>query len=335
MTEKESMEGLMKKTLSRLSPKNHHFAKMDTSIGVAGLFHSVRGKNRPKVQIDHQLKDRTVRYLCWEVLGELEQSVFLAILELAARNGKPIPKDPKTDIGKAMRKELSGKDKAENLEGKGVLTTYRELLMMLKKTDGKKNYLLLKDALERLSRVRVEEVRGEAWVGGMNLISVVTDGENIGIGVNWRIAEILDGGRFVKIDRNENLSLNSDIARIIHVRLSSWMNSPPHSRTVGLDTLAEWVWGTGTNSDSKRQHRTRIRKALSELMQKTKWKVDFRGETAVIERPDQSVLSVTPNPYLLSQKPVPSVTNHRTDCHAPVLDLQEPEPFYEVYENPY
>jgi len=293
-------EGLMKKTLSRISPNTHHFAKMDTSIGVAGLFHSIRGKNRPKVQIDHQLKDRTVRYLCWEILGELEQSVFLAILEMAARSGKPIPENPKTDIGKAMRKELSGKDKSENLAGKGILTTYRELLMMLKKTDGKKNYLLLKDALERLSRVRVEEVQGESWRGGMNLISVVTDGENIGIGVNWRIAETLDGGRFVKVDRNENLSLNSDIARIIHVRLSAWMSSLPHSRTIGLDTLSDWVWGTGTNSDSRRQHRTRIRKALLEFDQKTNWKVDFQGKNVVIERPDQSVKSVT---------------NHRQDCH--------------------
>ena len=325
----------MKKTLSRISPKTDHFAKMDTSIGVAGLFHSVRGKNRPKVQIDHQLKDRTVRYLCWEILGGLEQSVFLAILEMAARTGKPIPANPKTDIGKVMRKELSGKDKAENLAGKGILTTYRELLMMLKKTDGKKNYLLLKDALERLSRVRVEEVQGETWRGGMNLIAIVTDGENIGIGVNWRIAETLDGGRFVKIDRNENLSLNSDISRIIHVRLSAWMSSPPFSRTIGLDKLSEWVWAVGTNSEARRQHRTRIRKALSELMQKTKWKVDFHGETAVIERPDQSVLSVTPHPYLLSQKSVPSVTNHRTDCHTLIPDLSALMPFCEVSENSY
>ena len=308
---------------------------MDTSIGVAGLFHSVRGKNRPKVQIDHQLKDRTVRYLCWEVLGELEQSVFLAILEMAARTGKPIPADPKTDIGKAMRKELSGKDKAEKLEGKGILTTHRELLMILDRTDGKKNYLLLKEGLERLSRVRVEEVRGESWAGGMNLISVVTDGDRIAIGVNWRVAETLDGGRFVRIDRNENLSLNSDIARIIHVRLSSWMSSPPHSRTLGLDTLAEWVWGTGINSDSRRQHRTRIRKALMELDQKTNWKVDFHGEKAVIERPDQSVLSVTPSPYLLSHLSVQTVTPPRTFCHTPYLDFSEQEPFCEVSENPY
>ncbi|MHB1910360.1 MAG: replication protein C, IncQ-type [Nitrososphaerales archaeon] len=308
---------------------------MDTSIGVAGLFHSVRGKNRPKVQIDHQLRDRTVRYLCWEVLGELEQSVFLAILEMAARTGKPIPADPKTDIGKAMRKELSGKDKAEKLEGKGMLTTHRELLMMLDRTDGKKNYLLLKEGLERLSRVRVEEVRGESWAGGMNLISVVTDGDRIAIGVNWRVAETLDGGRFVRIDRNENLLLNSDIARIIHVRLSSWMSSPPHSRTLGLDTLAEWVWGTGINSDSRRQHRTRVRKALMELDQKTNWKVDFHGEKAVIERPDQSVLSVTPSPYLLSHLPVQTVTPPRTFCHTPILDFPEQEPFCEVSENPY
>ena len=229
----------MKKTLSRLSPGSPHFAKLDTSIGVAGLFHSVRGKNRPKAEINHQLRDRTVRYLCWEVLGELEQSVFLAILELAARNGKALPKDPKTDIGKAMRKELSGKEKAEKLPAKGVLTTYSQLLKLMDRTDGKKNYLLLKDAMKRLSRVRVEEVQGEAWAGGMNLISVVTDGENIGIGVNWRVAETLDGGRFVKIDRNENLSLGSDIARIIHVRLSAWMSTPPFSRTIGLDKLSE------------------------------------------------------------------------------------------------
>jgi len=321
----------MKKTLSNA----HHFAKLDTSIGVAGLFHSVRGKNRPKVQIDHQLKDRTVRYLCWEVLGELEQSVFLAILEMAARTGKPIPADPKTDIGKAMRKELSGKDKAEKFEGKGILTTHRELLMMLDRTDGKKNYLLLKEGLVRLSRVRVEEVRGESWAGGMNLISVVTDGDRIAIGVNWRVAETLDGGRFVRIDRNENLSLNSDIARIIHVRLSSWMSSPPHSRTLGLNTLAEWVWGTGITSDSRRQHRTRIRKALMELDQKTNWKVDFHGENAVIERPDQSVLSVTPSPYLLSHLSVQTVTPPRTFCHTPFLDFPEQEPVCEVSENPY
>lgn len=325
----------MKKTLSKISHENPHFSKLDTSIGVAGLFHSVRGKNRPKAEINHQLKDRTVRYLCWEVLGELEESVFLAILEMAARTGKQIPVDPKTDIGKAMRKELAGKEKAEILAAKGVLTTYRELLKLMDRTDSKQNYLLLKDALQRLSRVRVEEVREEAWAGGMNLISVVTDGNRIAIGVNWRVAETLDGGRFVKIDRTENLSLDSDVARLIHVRLSSWISSMPYSRKVGLDTMSEWVWGTRRNSEERRQHRTRIRKALMELAQKTDWKVDFKDENALIERPDQSVHSVTPPPSKLSQTPVQTVTNPRPNCHSIIPDFQEQEPVYEGFENPY
>ena len=301
------------KILSRVD--SSHFSKMDTSIGVAGLFHSVRGKNRPKIQIDHKLKERTIRYLCWEVLGELEESLFLAILELAAINGKPVPSEPKTDIGKTMRKELSGKGMAEDLPAKGILTTYRQLLMMLKRVPNNKNYLLLKDALVRLSRVRVEEVRGEAWAGGMNLISVVTDGDHIAIAVNWRVAETLDGGRFVRIDRNENLSLNSDIARIIHVRLSAWMSSPPHSRTIGLDTLADWVWGAGANPEARRQHRTRIRKALVELAQKTNWKIDFQGENVTIEKPDLFAPSVTVNSLVASQSIALSVTNPRLLCH--------------------
>jgi hypothetical protein len=294
-----------------------HFAKIDTSIGVAGLFHSVRGKNRPKIQIDHQLKDRTVRYLCWEVLGELEQSVFLAILELAARSGKTVPPEPKTEIGKAMRKELSGKNKAECLPAKGILTTYRQLLTMLKRSDDNKNYRLLKEALSRLSRVRVEEVRGEAWSGGMNLISVITDGERIGIAVNWRVAETLDGGRFVKVDRTENLALASDIARILHVRLSAWMSSPPNSRSIGLDTLSEWVWGAGANPEARRQHRTRIRKALAELTQKTNWKIKFNGKNAMVEKSNVSERFVTVHSSTVSQSTEHSVTNSRANCHTP------------------
>ena len=321
------------KILSRT--ESLHFAKMDNSIGVAGLFHSVRGKNRPKIQIDHQLKDRMVRYLCWEVLGELEESLFLAILELAATSGKPVPPEPKTEIGKAMRKDLSGKGRAEGLPAKGILTTYRQLLTMLEREDSKKNYLLLKDALVRLSRVRVEEVMGEGWAGGMNLISVITDGERIGIGVNWRVAETLDGGRFVKVDRTENLALASDIARILHVRLSAWMSSPPNPRSIGLDTLAEWVWGAGANPEARRQHRTRIRKALTELTQKTNWKTKFNAEKVVIEKPDSSVPSVTHHPGVVSQSTVPSVTNYRADCHTSVPDLLEQEPFCEASENPY
>ena len=303
------------KILSRMEPS--HFAKIDTSIGVAGLFHSVRGKNRPKIQIDHQLKDRTVRYLCWEVLGELEQSVFLAILELAARSGKPVPPEPKTEIGKAMRKELSGKNKAECLPAKGILTTYRQLSTMLKRSDDNKNYRLLKEALSRLSRVRVEEVRGEAWSGGMNLISVITDGERIGIAVNWRVAETLDGGRFVKVDRTENLALASDIARILHVRLSAWMSSPPNSRSIGLDTLSEWVWGAGANPEARRQHRTRIRKALAELTQKTNWKIKFNGKNAMVEKSNVSERFVTVHSSTVSQSTEHSVTNSRANCHTP------------------
>ena len=307
------------KSLSRT--ESLHFAKMDTSIGVAGLFHSVRGKNRPKIQIDHQLKDRTVRYLCWEVLGELEESLFLAILELSATSGKAVPSEPKTEIGKAMRKDLSGKGRAESLPAKGILTTYRQLLTMLEREDSKKNYILLKDALVRLSRVRVEEVMGEAWAGGMNLISVITDGVRIGIAVNWRVAETLDGGRFVKVDRTENLALASDIARILHVRLSAWMSSPPNPRSIGLDTLAEWVWGAGANPEVRRQHRMRIRKALTELTQKTNWKTKFDAEKVVIEKPDSSVPSVTSPPGVVSQNTVLSVTNYRANCHTLVSDL--------------
>jgi hypothetical protein len=86
------------------------------------------------------------------------------------------------------------------------------------------------------------------------------------IALNPRITEAILGKRpHVRIEMAEIRKLESDPARLIHQRLSGWID-PGKSRKAEIDTLCAYIWPDVTaNDNTMKTRRQTARKALAEL----------------------------------------------------------------------
>ena len=85
------------------------------------------------------------------------------------------------------------------------------------------------------------------------------------IALNPRITEAILGRRsYARIDMSEVRALQTDPARLMHQRLSGWID-PGKSGKAELDTLCAYVWPDATNAEAMKKRRQTARKALAEL----------------------------------------------------------------------
>ncbi len=104
------------------------------------------------------------------------------------------------------------------------------------------------------------------------------------------------GPRFVQIEMAEARRLQGDLARLLHQRLSGWIDLPGSSavkaeRRVRVSTLMTYAWGlfrdAGPSDAALRQRRASLRSALAEL-ERVGWRirpVGAGGDLLEIERP--------------------------------------------------
>ena len=98
--------------------------------------------------------------------------------------------------------------------------------------------------------------------------------------------------RFIQIEMGEARRLSGDLARLLHQRLSGWIDAAGArdrggERLVWVATLMEYAWGRPANEAAKRQRRVSLRSALAEL-EGVGWKVrelPDRGGLLEIARP--------------------------------------------------
>jgi hypothetical protein len=271
-------------------------ARVDPTHCLAnGLFRPIQRGMRAETPLDisHPYKTYTFRWQHeTERLCIKDQSVFLAALYLASVPGSAIavgadhPDEKMQEARNALGLMLGAANSACLI----IATTARELTNTLGLAINGTALTRIKDSLQRLAGVSFsitpEGTDNPVWES--KLLSVVDiDGKNLLIGISPTLSKALNDKQspVTYIDMKEQRALPTDAAKRLHIWLSAWLR-PTEGKTIRLDLLVKHVWGDTGTGDTLYSRRDTIKKALSDLDDKTVWqcKYDKASESVYIKR---------------------------------------------------
>ncbi len=305
------------------------FAMQDPAMGLIPLFKPLSKcdpDDRPKLNIKHEFDGLTFRWRGADALSIPEQSLWLALVALATIRGTRLGKEiPGTNIGE-LKKLLKLKRYAIDDDVVRIECSWSELARAAGHARcGGQTLVQIREGIQRLAEVTV-------WVGNARvrndfrsshlLSRCDSQGSRLGVLLNWRIASVIfHGAQYVRISLTERWALKGDCARALHAWLSTALREGAAAR-YGLDTLAARVWGEPGTGDVERDRRRRIRKAVREIQERTRWVVEETGNIVFIRRPSRQI------PHNLRQIPhvsrqIPHAAPSITPCVAEVF--VEPE----------
>jgi hypothetical protein len=259
--------------------KEVRFAMQDPAIAIASIFRPVvRGPRPAGLKIFSRFDGFNLMFTCFEAIDSLDQSVLLSAIGMAGLDSKVLNSSAKGDKGKRLWEELDPEDAAMGGSAVVVRTSLYSIVDAVGLTHTGKNYERIRDSLYRLSQVGCR-VRKEGHDWGMRLLSQCSlpDGQ-VAIALNERFAHSLAGrGQFVKIDLEERRKLDHDSSQIFHGWLCAITRPGCKGVFMGVDKLAEKVWGAPSkNASTNRTRRRTLNESVAEI-ESIGWKVERRG----------------------------------------------------------
>lgn len=282
-----------------VKPQNHvivfDHAKVDPSHCLTdGLFRplkreSLKGKS---LDVRYRYKNYTFWWRNYCPLNITDQSVFLAIHRLASEKKRAVRVAAQDDspLMKSVRDALELELDAHDLDVLVLQTTSYEISQIMGVTDSGANFKQIKESLLRLAGVTFVIYKGDDETSAFwkaNLIGKMAGiDDKIIISINPMLAKALAGKQSTFVDMREQRKLNSEVAKRLHVWLSSWIKHG-ESNKIKLDSLTPHVWGDECTSAKLRLRRFYLRAALFELNELDGWSSleDAKTGYVVIKRP--------------------------------------------------
>ena len=253
-----------------------------------GLFRSLAPGERKSGNLDVKYKfgDEQLHFVGRWPLGADDLRVLQGIVAHFGQAGDMLD-DP------AMRAEIFADTKKDN--GEDILIadlSYRQIAQEVgyANIDDSKS---IKESIKRLFSTTVFVSRGGEEVG-YHLIETYKSCAAAGrvtIALNPRItvAVLGEGTRYARIDMIEVREIKLDVTRLVHQRLSGWLNQGGEAK-LDLETLKKYIWSNpppdpkkAQNAEKKRN--SQVRRALAEL-QNLGWGVDeYQPRKFTIKRP--------------------------------------------------
>lgn len=235
-----------------------------------GLFRSLKRGERKKSKLDITYeygKNESMRIVGFEPLGADDMRLLQGIVAFSGPNGVMLTHEPESDVGKQLRLFLEPKFEAAEQDALVVRESLTKMLNEIGLTDGNENIKALKASLVRMSNVTVI-VKSGSKQASYNLMSHAFDEDDgrLFIALNPRITEaVLGRSKFTTIDMTEVRQIESDPARLIHQRLSAWID-PGRCGKVDINTLCSYIWvSEAANPNTIKTRRQTAKKALGEL----------------------------------------------------------------------
>lgn len=272
------------KNPTKKKPKLHvmvfDHAKVDPSHCLTdGLFRPLKKASYKGLSLDitYLYKDYVFRWVNYCPLSIVDQSVFLAIHRLASEKGRVevVDSHHEKPVMREVRNALQLKLEAEDSKCLVLETTFYEIAKLLGYSDTGPNLRLIKDSVLRLSSVSFMAYRGNDEKSAFwqaNLFGGVAgvDGKLL-ISINPTLSRAIAGeSAYTFVSMSEQRCLKSDVAKRLHVWLSSWIGYGD-TRAIGLDILMPHVWGDTVSGGALRTRRNTLRKALLELQSLDGW----------------------------------------------------------------
>lgn len=266
-------------SITNFRGKEVKFVLMDPAIAIANIFRPIaRGRRPAGLKIFSEFDGFKLMFTCFEAVDSLDQSVLLAAIGMAGLDRQPLSNTPKGEKGKRLWSELDPEDAAMGGSAVVVRTTLYALIDAIGITHTGNNYHRVKESLYRLSQVGCR-VQKDGYDWGMRLLSQCSlpDGQ-VAIALNERFAHALAGqGQFVKIDLEERRQLTHDATQILHGWLCAITRPGSKGVFMGVDTIAEKVWGAPSKSASTNRTRRKTLAASVKDIEAVGWEVERRG----------------------------------------------------------
>lgn len=251
-----------------------------------GLFRSLGPGDRKRLKLDVVYdygEGERLEFGGKEPLGVLEMRVLQGIVAMAGPEGLILESEDKaSDDGKQLMLALfdpadsaikAARDKPTSLI---VRDSLRRLAREIGITEGGRDLKMIRESIERLFGVTVFIQKGNRRLGTRLLSSYASDEQtgDLYVALNPRLAAaILGRVPHARIDLAEARALESDPARLIHQRLSGWID-PGKSGNATVETLAGYVWPEEAPTERAARARiTKARKAVEE-MRAARWRVE-------------------------------------------------------------
>jgi len=251
-----------------------------------GLFRSLAPGDRKRLKLDvvYDFGDgERLEFKGFDPLGVLEMRVLQGIVAMAGPEGLILEQEDKASPGgKQLMLALFDPDdnavKAAREKPTSLIVkdSLRRLAREIGLAESGTNLKHIKDAIKRLFGVTVFVRQGNREIGTRLLSSYASDEEtgDLYVALNPRLAAaILGRVPHARIDLAEARKLESDPARLIHQRLSGWID-PGKSGEATADTLSGYVWPEVAPTERATRARiTKVRKAVREIGA-TGWRVE-------------------------------------------------------------
>ncbi|RWR05099.1 replication protein C, IncQ-type [Paenirhodobacter populi] len=266
-------------------------ARIDRAHALAqGLFRSLGPGDRKRLKLDiaYDYGDgEKLEFWGKEPLGAFDMRVFQGLIAMAGPDGRILENSKTADsIGQKLLTLLF--DPADEETRMSVMKpqsveirdSLRRLAREIGAGDGGKDIKRIRESIERLFGVTVMIRIGRKSYGSRLLSFYASDEESgaLRVSLNPRLAHvIMGGGQYARIDLVEARSLESDPARLIHQRISAFID-PGASREVSIERLSEYVWPDAADTPrTARSRLTKVRKAVEEIRDLALWNIKETG----------------------------------------------------------
>lgn len=268
------------------------------AAGLSTLFRPLaKGAMRPVLNVGYEMgSGMTLQFSAREALGVPEQTLLLAILQLAGEQYADLGKA--ATVGAHDSREMPSRLWSEMYPDGGlsmpatvmVRTTWKALNQRCGSGDGGSITAMRRASLQRLCEVVVwEEEQGRRRTRqSFLMVWVEGDDRHVHLALNHRLASVFFDGQYAKLWMQERLRLPSDLAMLVHAFLSTCIR-PGNRLSIGLDTLAQRFWpqdhATAPES-TRRYRRNELRLALLAIGWLGHWTVLLNLERglAVVQR---------------------------------------------------
>ena len=242
-----------------------------------GLFKSLAPGDRKRLKLDitYVFGDGAqIEFKGFEPLGVLEMRVLQGLVAMAGPSGLVLEDEDKvSQSGQQLMLDLFEPDpvvRAAKLKPASLVVrdSFRRLAREIGMEEGGKSLKQIKQAIERMFAVNIFVEVGRKRVG-MRMLAAYASDEGTGdlyVALNPRIASAIMGHEpHARIDLREARSLETDPARLLHQRLSGWID-PGKAGEVGIEKLMGYVWPEPPPGDSAvRMRRAKVRHAVKEI----------------------------------------------------------------------
>ena len=249
-----------------------------------GLFKSLAPGDRKRLKLDITYdfgEGSQIEFKGYEPLGVLEMRVLQGLVAMAGPAGLVLEDEENASpTGQQLMLDLFEPDpviRAAKLKPASLVVrdSFRRLAREIGMEEDGRSLKQIRQAIERMYGVSIFVEARKKRIG-MRMLAGYASDEGTGdlyVALNPRIASAIMGHEpHARIDLREARSLETDPARLIHQRLSGWID-PGKSGAIGIEKLMEYVWPDAPASDSAvRMRRSKVRHAVKEIL-KAGWHV--------------------------------------------------------------